>query len=373
MVSMGRVFRLKAEAAEVQAGSGLDERAAPISGLDPDAASPSGDQPPASGLPQYSLPMTYSTPSRRRFLRSAAAFGGVAALSDLLPMDWLLAQGNSVEAMRAQMGGQPIESLTLAAGLTLFSGPGGNVVVLQSPEGKFVVDGFVKPAWPKLKAALDALDGSPIKTMIDTHWHFDHADNNANFRAAGANVIAHENTETRLGQPHDLLGMHFDPAPSAEFPTKTFPSGLTLNATVEQIRLDHVAPAHTDTDIFVHFPKANVLHMGDVFFNGFYPFIDASTGGHINGMISGVAAAFRIVNGTTKIVPGHGPLGNRASLEAYLHMLVAIRDQVGALKARGKSLAEVKALKPTAKLDAAWAKGMMGPDAFVEIVYNTVK
>jgi glyoxylase-like metal-dependent hydrolase (beta-lactamase superfamily II) len=313
------------------------------------------------------------TTSRRHFLRSAGVFGAAAVVSGYLPPDWLLAQGQTVAGMRAQMGGTPIQKMPLGTGLTLFYGPGGNVVVLQSPSGKFVVDGFVKPAWPKLKAELDALDASPIKTLIDTHWHFDHADNNANFQNAGASVIAHDNTQKRLMEPHDLMGVHFDPVPSAELPTKTFPSGLTLNATVEQIRLDHVAPAHTDTDIFVFFPKANVLHMGDVYFNGFYPFIDASTGGHINGMIDGVAAAKKIVNGMTKIVPGHGPVGDRRTLEAFGTMLTSIRDTVRTLKTSGKSLADVQAAKPSREFDVAWGKGRMTPDAFVELVYNTVR
>jgi glyoxylase-like metal-dependent hydrolase (beta-lactamase superfamily II) len=245
--------------------------------------------------------------------------------------------------------------------------------VLQSPAGKIVVDGFVKPAWPKLKAELDAIDGSPIKSLVDTHWHFDHADNNANFRDAGAGVIAHDATKKRLMEPHDLIGLHFEPVPTAELPTQTFPSGLTLNATVEQVRLDHVAPAHTDTDVFVHFPKANVLHMGDVYFNGFYPFIDASTGGHINGMIDGVQTALKIVDARTKIVPGHGPVGDRAALQAFGRMLTSVRDRVRELKASGKSLADVQAAKPTAAFDEAWGKGMMNPDAFVGLVYSTVR
>src|SRR6185295_13040086 len=164
-------------------------------------------------------------------------------------------------------------------------------------------------------------------------------------------VIAHDNTKVRLAQPHDLLGMHFDPSPSAALPTQTFASGLTLNAGGEQIRLTRVAPAHTDTDIFVFFPKNNVLHMGDVFFNGMYPFIDASTGGHIDGMIAGVDKALSRVNALTKIVPGHGPLGDRKSLEAYGQTLKTIRDRVAEQKKAGKTLAQVQVAKPSAQFD----------------------
>ena len=120
----------------------------------------------------------------------------------------------TVEKMRAQMGAAPIETTKLAEGVVMLSGPGGNVVVLTGREGKIVVDSFVQPAWPRLKSTLDGIDGSPIKTLIDTHWHFDHADNNANFRAAGAGILAHENTRKRLTETHDLLGMQFEPAPA---------------------------------------------------------------------------------------------------------------------------------------------------------------
>jgi cyclase len=310
--------------------------------------------------------------SRRSFLRSAGVLTGGAFLFRYAP-EGLLAQPSAVDARRAQIGRAAIDTLPLGQRLVMLSGPGGNVVVSHG-EFKVVVDGFVTPAWQRLKAALDGIDGSPIKTMIDTHWHFDHADNNANFRKAGAGVIAHENTKQRLTEPHDLLGMRFDPAPTGALPTQTFASGLTLNANGEQIELRRVAPAHTDTDIFVFFPKANVLHMGDVFFSGGYPFIDASTGGHINGMIAGVQAALKIANAQTKVVPGHGPLGQRGSLEAYGRMLTSVRDEVQKLKAAGKSLAETQAAKPSAAHDAAWGKGgMMGPDDFVALVYHTLR
>ena len=317
--------------------------------------------------------MTLSLTSRRDFVRAAGRAGAAAFASRYLPSERLFAQAPTLDARRAQMGAIAIETTRLAPGVTMLSGPGGNVVVLQGSAVKIVVDGFVKPAWPRLKAALDALDGSPIRSIVDTHWHFDHADNNGNFRAAGAGVIAHENTRTRLMEAHDLLGMHIDPVPSAELPTQTFGPGLTLNAGSEQVALRHVAPAHTDTDIFVHFPRANVLHMGDVFFNGFYPFIDASTGGHVNGMIDGVHTALTMVDARTKIVPGHGPLGDRAALERFGRMLTAIRDKVRSLKAAGKSLADVKAAKPSAEFDEAWGKGMLPPDDFVAIVYNTLR
>lgn len=272
--------------------------------------------------------------------------------------------------MRTKLGSAPIETLKLADNLTMLYGPGGNVLVLNGPNGKIVVDTFVQPAWEKLKQALDAMGSQPIKTLIDTHWHFDHTDNNAHFRDAGAQIVAHENTKKRLSEAHDLLGMHFAPAPPRALPTETF--GAMYAMENEQIHLTHVAPAHTDTDIFVRYPKLNVLHMGDVFFNGMYPFIDASTGGHINGMIAGAEQGLKLADRRTKIVPGHGPLGDKAALTNFRDMLVTVRNRVAKLKKSGQTVEQVVAAKPSSDLDATWAKGMMPPGDFVAIVYNTL-
>ena len=322
--------------------------------------------------------------SRRRFLHDATILaGGVVALryvpgrtistpayADMLQA--ATAQADPVAAMRAQLAGAPIQTTKLADGLVMLSGPGGNVVVSYGPDGKFVVDSFVQPAWPKLKSTLDTLGGGPVKTLIDTHWHFDHADNNANFHAAGAGVLAHTNTRKRLTEPHDLLGMHFEPAPAAALPTDTFTDKRSIAANGELLALSYVPPAHTDTDIFVHYTKANVLHMGDVFFNGMYPFIDVSTGGNINGMIAGADRALAMTNGRTRIVPGHGPLSDHAGLLKYRKVIATIRDRVRTQKRAKKTLAQVQAARPSAEFDAAWGKGMMPPNDFVALVYNTL-
>jgi cyclase len=312
-------------------------------------------------------------PSRRAFLRAAGVLSGALAFRSFPDGVLEAFQANALEARRTQSAAAPIVTTRLTDRLALLTGPGGNVVVFHGPDGKILVDGFVRPAWPKLTQALDAVSAAPIKWLIDSHWHFDHADNNGNARAAGAKVIAHENTKRRLTESHDLLGMHFDPAPESELPTQTFTAGLKLNANGEQVDLTHVPPAHTDSDVFVFFPAANVLHMGDVFFNGGYPFIDASTGGTIDGMIDAVGLALKRVTATTKIVPGHGPLGSRMSLETYGRMLTTIRDRVRTAKRAGKTLAEVQAAKPTADFDDAWGKGFMNGDAFLPLVYSTTR
>lgn len=274
-------------------------------------------------------------------------------------------------AMRAQMGTAPIQSQPLAENLTLLSGPGGNVVVLNGPDGKIVVDTFLLPAWPKLKAALDGLGTVPLKTVIDTHWHFDHTDNNANLHAAGATVLAHENTRTRMAEPHDsaLLGLHIPASPADALPQQTFSASQKLQANGEILMLEYFQPAHTDTDIYIHFQQANVIHMGDAFFNGFYPVIDISTGGKVNGMLAAADRILSLADNHTKIVPGHGPLGNRADLTRSRDMLVVARDRVQRLKAAGKSAEEIVASKPLADLDSVWGH-MLTSDIFVQMIYS---
>jgi len=315
--------------------------------------------------------------TRRDLLRTAAMVGGGAAVAELFSRPMAQAQQASapsdpLAAMRAHMAATPIESTVLMNIMTMFSGPGGNVVVLHGLDGKVVVDTFVQGAFAGLKRRLDALGNTPFLAAIDTHWHFDHADNNESFRKAGATLIAHENTSKRLSEPHELLGMHFNPAPAAARPTETFRQTHSLRLNNEYIELGYFQPAHTDTDIYVQFVLSDVLHVGDTFFNGMYPFIDAGTGGNIKGMIAAADQALRMAGPRAKVVPGHGPLGDREALLKYRDMLVTVRDRVEKLKTAGRTEKEAVAAKPTAELDPAWGKGFVGPDAFVSLVYNTL-
>ena len=324
--------------------------------------------------------------TRRGMLRNCAGFAGSALLAQLFPASLLNAgvsalcqqaaapPTDSLGVMRAQMGTVPIHSQPLAENLTLLSGPGGNVVVLNGPDGKIVVDSFLLPAWPKLKENLDGLGNAPLKTVIDTHWHVDHTDNNANLHAAGATVLAHDNTKTRMAQPHDsaLFGLHFPAFPADALPQQTFGTSQKLQANGEIVMLQYFQPAHTDSDIYIHFRKANVIHMGDTFFNGFYPVIDASTGGKINGMIVAADKVLPLADNNTKIVPGHGPLGNKADLTKFRDMLVVARDRVQKLKTAGKSTDEIAASKPLADLDPVWGHGMLSSDLFVQMIYSAL-
>ena len=319
---------------------------------------------------------------RREMLRDCATLAGGALLGQLFPgalrggaVAYLQQEAapatDRAAAVRAQLGGVPIQTQKLGENLSLLSGPGGNVVVLNGADGKIVVDTFLSPAWPKLKETLDGLGSAPLKTVIDTHWHFDHTDNNASLHAAGATVLAHENTKKRMSETHDLpvFGFHFGPSPAEALPQETFASSHRLKANGESLALQHFAPAHTDSDIYVLFEKGNVIHMGDTFFTGMYPFIDSSTGGKISGMIAAADKILGLASKETKIIPGHGPLGSKEDLTKYRAMLVTARDRVQKLKSAGKSAEEAVAAKPLADLDAVWGKGMLGSDQFVQVVY----
>jgi cyclase len=332
--------------------------------------------------------------SRREMLRGSATLTGSAFLAQLFPATLL--RGSAMEnaqrapspaallaSMRAKFNAVPMETQELADNITMFDGPGGAVTVLNGPDGKFVVDTFVAPAWPRLREALDGLGSAPVKYVIDTHWHFDHTDNNAQLHAAGATVLAHENTKKRMSEPHDLpvlyrgadgalAGLHFDPSPAEALPQQIFATSYQLEANGETLALQHVPPAHTDSDIYVHFQEANVISMGDLFFNGMYPYIDPGTGGSIDGMIAAADKILSLADNHTKIVAGHGPLGSKADLTKSRDMLITSRDRVQRLKSAGKSALEAVAEQPFADLDSVWSNGIINSEQWVQIVYLTL-
>src|SRR6266478_808874 len=289
-----------------------------------------------NGLTNINLDFLQKETSRREMLRYSVTLAGSALLAHLFSARLLRAStaayaqqspsaADLLASMRAKFNAVPMETQKLAENVTMFDGPGGAVTVVNGPDGKFMVDSFVLPAWPRLKAALDGLGNAPVKYVIDTHWHFDHTDNNAHLHATGAKVLAHENTKKRMSEPHDLpvlyrgadgalASLHFDPSPAEALPQQTFVTSYQLRANGEILELQHVAPAHTDSDIYVHFQNANVISMADLFFNGMYPYIDPGTGGAIDGMIAAADKMLSLADNQTKIVAGHGPLGNKADL-----------------------------------------------------------
>jgi cyclase len=327
--------------------------------------------------------------SRREMLRAGLALAGSSALAGFLPARLLAGTGaapppstprqaatpaDRLAQMRAQMSAVPLVTSKLRDNLYLLSGPGGNMVVLSGPDGKLIVDSSFASVLPKIKSAMDGMGGGPLKILINTHWHFDHTDGNEGLHEAGAMILAHENTRKRLSTVQDVpaFGLHFEPSPAAALPQQTFTDGTKVYFNGDELTLAHFAPAHTDSDIYVRYEKANVLHMGDLWFGASYPFFDASSGGNIDGMIAGTARGIALADADTKIVPGHGAVADQEGLKRTHEMLITVRDRVQKLKSSGKSLQDTVAAKPTADLDATWAKGMVNGDFLTTLVYTTL-
>ena len=262
----------------------------------------------------------------------------------------------------------------LRGNISVLMGSGGNITVLTGPDGKLLVDAGIAVSRPRIQAALDGISDAPLKYLIDTHWHWDHTDGNEWVHQAGATIIAQENTLKRLSATTRVedWSYTFQPWPIDARPTVLFKTDKTLHFDGETIVLKSYGPGHTDSDITVYFKKADVMALGDIFWNGVYPFIDIATGGSIDGAIRLANHALSQVTNKTIIVSGHGPVGDRAQLVEFRDMLVAVRKNVARLKKQGKSLDEVIAAKPTAAYDAKWGGFVIDPAFFTRLVYASL-
>ncbi len=268
-----------------------------------------------------------------------------------------------------------IRVVPVAAHVFMLAGAGGNLCLATGDEGAVLVDSDYAQLSPKLLAAIKEKTDKPLRFVINTHWHFDHVEGNQALAEAGAVIVAHENVRKRMSTEQVLgsLDRRVPPSPAAALPKLTYSAALTLRWNGDEVRIEHPEPAHTDGDSIVFFAKANVLHTGDVYFNGMYPFIDVNAGGSIDGMIAAVDRVLGLVNADTQIIPGHGPLSTPDELRAYRRMLATVRERVQALVKQGKSREEVIAAKPTHDLDEKWARGGMTPDVFTGVVYDGMK
>ena len=275
---------------------------------------------------------------------------------------------------RAQMDDVAIEVQPIRAGIYMLTGRGGNIGLSVGEDATFIVDDQFAPLTDKIVAAIAEVSDRPVDYVLNTHWHYDHTGGNENFGKRGALIMAHDNVHTRMQAGQTLgSGRVVAPAPRVALPIVTFNDTLTLRINGQTIRGMHIEAAHTDGDTLVHFREANVLHMGDTYFNGMYPFIDRSSGGHIDGLIRAAATALALCNDDTRIIPGHGPLATRAELKRYHDMLLAIRRRVAALLAEGKSLEAIQAAGPTADFDARVnADGFIKPDALVAFIVESL-
>lgn len=281
------------------------------------------------------------------------------------------------QPLAAQAGLDTVQIRTVPAGkgLYMLQGSGGNIGLAVGADAAFLVDDQFAPLSAKILAAVKALTDKPVRFLVNTHWHGDHVGGNENLARAGVIIVAHDNVRTRMSaeQFNALFNRTTPPSPKGALPMVTFSETVAFHLNDETIHVVHVPPAHTDGDAIIHFTGANVLHMGDIFFNGNYPFIDLSSGGSFEGVIGAVNAALRYVNDSTRIIPGHGPLSTRADLVNYRDVLVKIRDRVAELIKAGRTKDQVVAAKPSAEWDAKWGLGFMKPEVFLGIVYDSMK
>jgi cyclase len=265
-----------------------------------------------------------------------------------------------------------IETVPVAEGIYMLVGEGGNIGVSVGADGGFLIDDQFAPLTEKIQAAVSALGDVPIRFILNTHWHFDHTGGNENFGRGGVTIVAHDSVRERMSVEQFLSA--FDrtiPASLPEaLPIVTFNDTVTFHLNGNTIHTLHVPPAHTDGDSIVHFLEANVIHTGDVYFNGMYPFIDIEHGGSIDGMISATDLVLEMADDNTQIIPGHGALSNRAELVSYREMLVAVRDRTQAAIVAGMSADDFIASNPTADLDAIWGNGFLKAEQFLRIVYD---
>jgi glyoxylase-like metal-dependent hydrolase (beta-lactamase superfamily II) len=262
----------------------------------------------------------------------------------------------------------------LRRNITVLEGSGGNIAVLTGEDGKLLVDAGFSVSQPRISAALDSISPDPILHLINSHWHPDHSDGNQWLHAAGATITAQENTRKHLSVMTRVAGWDWDfPArPAAALPTSTFDSRHEMHVNDTDIILAKYDQAHTDSDISVNLVEADILLVADTWWNGVYPFIDYSTGGSIDGQIRAAQQNVDAVTADTIVVPGHGPIGNRADLIEFRDMLMAIREKVAGLKRQGMTVFEVIAANPTAAFDAKWGQFLITPSAFTALVYEGV-
>ena len=309
--------------------------------------------------------------SRRRFL----AAGSLAfASACIAPRELFAEEDHLVNDAFKEAANVKITVQTLRRNISVLLGAGGNIAVLSGPDGKLLIDAEIVTAGPRVSEALATINADPIKQLINTHWHFDHTGGNDWAHRAGASILAQENTRMHLLKDTRVEGWHytFPAAPAGAIPSTIFKEDHTLDANGATLVLKHYPPAHTDSDISVHFTEADIFHTGDTFWNRNYPFIDYSTGGSIDGQIRAAEANIAKVTDKMIVIPGHGAVGGKADLILFRDVLIEIRDKVAALKKQGKSLEEIVAAKPSSRTDEEWGKSFMNPSRFLALVYQGV-
>jgi len=267
-----------------------------------------------------------------------------------------------------------IDVKELAPNVYYLHGSGGNTLASIGPDGTLLVDTEYAQVVPKMKAKLAEMHAGPVKFVISTHFHSDHTGGNGGFAADGATIIGSDNCRASMLKPaiSRLTGLPVKPPPIANVPTLTFDHHLTLIFNGEEILSFHKEPAHTDGDTIIFFKHANVMHLGDIFVNNLYPLIDIHSGGRIDGYFPVIDEALGMMDDKTIVIPGHGPITDKKQLKAYRDMLQVVRDRVAAQIAKGATLEEIIATKPSAEYDDQYASNRVGPEFFVAMLYQSL-
>jgi glyoxylase-like metal-dependent hydrolase (beta-lactamase superfamily II) len=264
-----------------------------------------------------------------------------------------------------------VRVVPLTSNVYMLQGAGGNIGLAVGDDAVFVVDDQYAPLTRKILAAIATVTPKPVRFIVNTHWHYDHVGGNEGMGPAGAGglIYAHENVRKRMsvGGFIEALNARVDPSPPSALPVVTFTDAVTFHINGDSVSVLHVPPAHTDGDAIIHFTKANVIHMGDVFHNAGLPFVDLSSGGSIQGFIGAADRVLAMSNATTKIIPGHGPLADRARLKAYRDMTLALRDRIQSEVRAGKTLEQILALKITEPYAKDFAGGH---ERFLRMAYQ---
>lgn len=276
--------------------------------------------------------------------------------------------------LMAQFEEISIKTTHAGGAVYMLEGRGGNLGVMAGPDGVLLVDDQYAPLTGKILAAINEIDPGPVRFLINTHWHFDHTGGNEELGGMGAVIVAQDNARERMSteQFMAVIDKTIPALPPGALPVVTFNDRVTFHFNAEAVVAYHVAHAHTDGDIIIHFPGSNVIHMGDIYFNGMYPLVDRGSGGSVQGMIDAVQSALGLCHSDTRVIPGHGPLANCADLESYGQMLADATDSVRELMNQGKSLEEIIAARPNAQLDETHGNGFIKPDQFIQFIYNSL-
>lgn len=298
----------------------------------------------------------------------------------LVPI-FLAAVALTTAPLHAQQDMSDVEIQTIpvaeADGIYMLTGRGGNIGVSVGEDGAFVIDDQFAPLTDKILAAIAELTDQPVRFVMNTHWHGDHMGGNENMGKVGAVIVAHDNVRERLATEWvRMRGEQADtvrPQPEGALPVVTFSESVTFHWNGQELHAMHAPHAHTDGDAIIYFKDADVVHMGDLFFHGGYPFIDTSSGGSIEGVIHAMTQVLEVATEDTRIIPGHGELTDREALQTTRDMLLTIRDRVRAAMRDGKSLEEIRAMKPTAEWDADLGGGFINADALVGAIYQSLQ